>query len=121
MASLFLGHHLPMADEPGKGKPTSARFALAANVKALMDAYSKGFDVGLSPSELEKGCGVSAKTIRRIINPYSDISPNLESIDQIATFFRVEPWELLRPRPSVLQSNNVTSIAPRPRPSKQRS
>lgn len=109
-----------MNDQP-KGKPTSARFALAANVKALMDSYSKGFEVGLSPSELERGCGVSAKTIRRIINPYSDTGPNLESIDQIAMFFRVEPWELLRPRPAMLQSNNVSPTPLRPRPSKSRS
>lgn len=73
---------------------------MAANIKHLMDNYSKGFAVGLTPVELEKGCGVSAKTIKRIVNPYSDISPNLESIDAIAAFFRVEAWELLRPRPT---------------------
>jgi hypothetical protein len=89
------------SDEP-KTKPTRARFALAANVKHLMDNYSKGFAVGLTPVELEKGSGVSAKTIRRIIDPYSDTGPNLETIDQIAAFFRLESWELLRPRPPAL-------------------
>jgi hypothetical protein len=91
-----------MGGDEAKAKPTRARFALAANVKHLMDNYSKGFAVGLTPVELEKGCGVSAKTIRRIIDPYSDTGPNLETIDQIAIFFRIEAWELLRPRPPAL-------------------
>lgn len=87
--------------------PTEARFALASNVKHLMQVYSKGFGVGISAIELEKGCGVSHKTIKRIIDPYSDTGPNLDSIDRIAAFFRVETWELLRPRPPMLQSNGV--------------
>lgn len=86
-----------------KAKPTVARFALAVNVKHLMENYSTGFSVGISPSDLQKGCGVSSKTIRRIINPYSDTGPSLESIDAIAKFFRVESWELLIPRPPLLQ------------------
>lgn len=93
-----------MGDQPARGKPTRARFALASNVKHLMDNYSKGFAVGLSPVELEKGSGVSAKTIRRIIDPYSDTGPNLETIDQIAAFFHVDAWELLRTRTPSLQS-----------------
>lgn len=96
-----------MAEGEARGKPTVARFALAANVKHLMEAYSKGFEVGLSPVELEKGSGVSAKTIRRIINPYSDTGPSLESIDALAAFFRVEAWELLRPRTPMLQRGEV--------------
>lgn len=92
-------------------RTTVARFALASNVKHLMDNYSKGFEVGLSPVELEKGCGVSAKTIRRIINPYSDTGPNLESIDLIAAFFHVESWELLRPRTPALA--NVEALLPK--------
>lgn len=119
MSNAELGYGLPMGDEALRGKPTAARFALAANVKHLMDNYSKGFDVGLSPAELEKGSGVSAKTIRRIINPYSDTGPSLETIDQIAAFFRVESWELLRPRTAVLQVN-VPEVTPPPRPSKNR-
>ena len=102
-----------MAGDDGKSKPTRARFALASNVKHLMNSYSKGFEVGLTPSELEKGCGVSAKTIRRIIDPYSDTGPNLETIDQIASFFGVDAWELLRTRSSALQNPS-----PAPKPSK---
>jgi transcriptional regulator with XRE-family HTH domain len=100
-----------MAKE-GEPKPTKARFALAANVRHLMDAYSKGFEVGLTPAELEKGCGVSHKTIKRIIDPYSDTGPSLDSIDRIAAFFRVEPWELLRTRPPMLHSNGAEVTAP---------
>lgn len=108
-----------MGERGQKAKPTVARFALAANVKHLMVAYSKGFEVGLSPVELAKGCGVSAKTIHRIINPYSDTGPGLESIDLIAAFFRVESWELLRPRPSLVVSG-VAEVTPPPKPSKRR-
>jgi transcriptional regulator with XRE-family HTH domain len=77
-----------------------------------MDNYSKGFAVGITPTELEKGSGVSSKTIRRIINPYSDTGPSLESIDALASFFQIEAWELLRPRPATLQR-----IDPQPPPS----
>ena len=119
MSDQRLGQDLPMGTgrEP---KPTKARFALAANVRHLMDSYSKGFDVGLSPAELERGCGVSHKTIKRIIDPYSDTGPSLDSIDRIALFFRVEPWELLRARPPMLQSNGAEVTVP-PNKSKNRS
>lgn len=119
MAPEELRQDSAMAEGSKGGKPTVARFALAANVKHLMDAYSKGFDIGLTPVELEKGSGVSAKTIRRLINPYSDIIPNLETIDMIAAFFNVESWELLRPRTPLLHSNAVV-VPPAPKPSKSR-
>lgn len=102
-----------MAGDGGRAKPTKARFALASNVRHLMDNYSKGFEVGLNPPELEKGCGVSAKTIRRIIDPYSDHTPNLDNIDRLAEFFGVATWELLRPRPPVLHAEDV-AVAPTP-------
>lgn len=117
MSNADLGQHLPMAEVPVKGKPTAARFALAANVKHLMDTFSKGFDVGLTPVELEKGSGVSAKTIRRIINPYSDTGPSLETIDQLGAFFRVESWQLLMPRTPMLQ-RGMTEVTLPPKPSK---
>lgn len=108
-----------MGEEASRAKPTRARFALATNVKHLMAAYSKGFAVGIRPVELEKGCGVSAKTIRRIIDPYSDHTPNLDNIDRIAEFFDVETWELLRQRPSVPLSQDV-EVTPPPKPAKAR-
>lgn len=101
-----------MGEGSGRAKPTRARFALAANVKHLMDNYSKGFEVGLTPPQLEKGCGVSAKTIRRILDPYSDHSPALDNIDRIAEFFAVPSWELLRPRPPVIISQDVEVTIP---------
>lgn len=105
MADIVLGYCWPMSQGDMRGpKPTAARFALAVNVKYLMETYSKGFGVGISASELEQGCGVSAKTIRRIVNPYSDTGPNLETIDQLAAFFRVEAWQLLKAQ-AALQSN----------------
>lgn len=97
-----------------------ARFALASNLRHLMENYSKGFAVGLSPVELEKGCGVSAKTIRRIINPYSDTGPNLESIDQIAAFFRVDSWELLRPRIPALADTGAAILDTGTKPAKRK-
>lgn len=109
-----LGYTLPMAAEGSRGRPTAARFALAANVKHLMDTYSKGFAVGISPSELQKGSGVSAKTIRRIINPYSDTGPSLGTIDALAEFFRVHSWELLLPRASVPLNTAQTPVSPAP-------
>ena len=89
---------LHMGDGREPPKPTPARMALAANVKHLMDNYPKGFDKGITAPELEKGCGISAKTIRRIINPYEDIDPRLGTLDAIAWFFQVPTAELIRPR-----------------------
>lgn len=119
MSAPEIGYVPPMGNGGARGKPSTARFALAANVKHLMDTYSKGFAVGLSPVELEKGCGVSAKTIRRIINPYSDTGPSLESIDLIAAFFKVEAWELLMPRTPMLQSSAAEVTSPT-KPSRSR-
>lgn len=108
-----------MPDGNGRAKPTKARFALAANVRHLMLAYSKGFAVGLTPSELAKGSTVSAKTIRRLLDPYSDHTPTLDSVDLIAEFFMVETWELLRPRPAVPIPQEAEVTIP-PKPSKAR-
>lgn len=108
-----------MAAGAARGKPSAARFALAANVTHLMKNYSKGFAVGLSAVELEKGSGVSAKTIRRLINPYDDVIPNLETIDMLADFFQVESWELLRPRPPSLHAPDA-QVGAAPKPSKTR-
>jgi transcriptional regulator with XRE-family HTH domain len=85
--------------EPKGGpKPTIARFALAANLKTLMDGYPLGFKRGIKSRELAGQAGVSYKTIDRMLNPYEDTGPSLESIDSVAAFFRVQTWELLVPR-----------------------
>jgi hypothetical protein len=84
--------------DSGEPKPTIARFALAYNLKALMDNYAEGFARGIKSRQLAKLAGVSYKTIDRMLNPYTDTGPSLESIDSLAAFFRVQTWELLVPR-----------------------
>lgn len=93
-------------------QPTEARAALAENLKHLMSTYQKGFAVGLTPVELQKGSGVSAKTIRRMIDPYADTGPTLGNIDAIAEFFRVQTWELLRRRSPLLQISDPQPPSP---------
>ena len=90
-------------EKPGLPKPTAARFALASNLKHLMDNYPMGFLRGITPPKLAAGCKLqglelSVKTIRRMLNPYDDVSPNLDSIDAAAAFFKVTTWDMLQPR-----------------------
>jgi DNA-binding XRE family transcriptional regulator len=97
--SPSLGYGFGMGETGNSGpKPTIARFALASNLKTLMDTYADGFSRGISSRQLAGKAGVSYKTVDRILNPYSDVAPNLDSIDSIAAFFRVQTWELLVPR-----------------------
>jgi len=84
--------------DQGRPKPTSARFALAANLRTLMSGYDS---LGISSRQLAVQAGVSYKTIDRMLNPYTDTGPSLESIDSVAAFFRLETWQLLRPTPKV--------------------
>lgn len=98
MSCSELGYVRPGMD--GIPKPTDARFALAANLKELMARYNKGFGTGITPAQVEEGTGISYKTVKRILDPYSDISPNLETIDTLAAFFRIPSSELLQPRGS---------------------
>lgn len=101
MSGGDLGYVAPMGDDKnGLPKPTRARFAVADNLRYLMANYQHGFLTGLTPEELELGLAkaVSAKTIRRIRNPYDATSPNLETIDILAAFFKVAAWDLIRPR-----------------------
>jgi hypothetical protein len=94
-----LGYGFAMGDTGNSGpKPTIARFALASNLKTLMQSYADGFSRGISSRQLAGKAGVSYKTVDRMLNPYSDVAPNLDSIDYIAAFFRVQTWELLVPR-----------------------
>ena len=95
-----IGYVSPMAEGDTKGppKPTPARFALAANLKELMDGYRLGFVTGINAPLLEKGCGVSAKSIRRMLDPYEEVSPGLDNIDTLSHFFGISTWELLKPR-----------------------
>ena len=96
-------YRAPM-DRGSKGKPTQARFAIAQNVRYLMEHHREGYAVGLSSRQLEARCGVSYKTIDRLTDPYNDINPNLDTLDAIALFFGIETWQLLKPNP-LLQSS----------------
>lgn len=103
-----------MADGKERTKPTEARFALAENVKHLMDTHRVGFSVGLNAQALARDLkgGVSAKTIKRMLDPYNPVSPNLDNIDLIASFFDVQTWELLRRRPAQPQSQGIAVTTP---------
>ena len=107
-----------MGAKDEKTKPTEARFALAENVKHLMATYQRGFSVGLNAQALERELRgeVSAKTIKRMTDPYSPVSPNLDNIDLIAIFFGIQTWELLRRRPSRPQSQDI-EVTGSPKPS----
>lgn len=89
---------MKVKEKPASPRPTKARFALAENVKELMRLYNKGFGTGIEPVELAEGSGISAKTIRRVLNPYDEHVPNLETIDALAAFFRISADDLIKPR-----------------------
>ena len=115
-AAVF--RYVPAMGEEGKKgppKPTPARFALAANLRDLMAEYRLGFLTGVNAPQLEQGCGVSAKTILRMLDPYSDVSPRLDNIDTLASFFKLPTWELLKPRdrqPAVSGKEKQTPARP---------
>lgn len=116
LAGIKLGYVSRMEGPP---KPTRARFALAANLKELMARHDKGFGFGMTAPELEQGimtylgAKLSAKTINRVLDPYSDNSPNLETIDLLAEFFRIPSSELLSPRPAkVAGREDQTPVSP---------
>lgn len=83
----------------GPPKPTPARFALAENLKLLMGNYWNPYAerTGISSRELAKALGgdISYKTIDRMLDPYEEVVPKLDSMDAVAHFFRVETFRLL--------------------------
>lgn len=94
--------------------PTPARLALAENVAHLMAHYLAGFAVGIKPPELAKQTGINARTIKRMLDPYSGHSTTLDSMDAVASFFRIETWQLLRPMAKTVQPHGVEpSILPK--------
>ena len=88
-----------MSDRPSKGKPSVSRLAVAANVRHLMDHHQEGFQRGLTTRRLERKCGVSYKTLDRLLDPYADTGPSLDTLDSLARFFGLETYELLKPHP----------------------
>lgn len=108
-------YRAPM-DRGSKGKPTQARFAIAQNVNFLMENYLGGFQRGIKSRELGKRCGVSYKTIDRLVDPYNDINPNLDTLDALARFFGLETWQLLKPNPLLRSgSDDPNPVVPKQR------
>lgn len=95
----------------GPPKPTLARFAVAENLKRYMVSYRDpktgdrvlvGKDGQPSSRALAKlAPGVSYKTIDRMLDPYHDSSPNLDSLDVVATFFGIHTFQLLMRIPAI--------------------
>jgi transcriptional regulator with XRE-family HTH domain len=97
-----IGYVRSMGKEGESGpEPTDARSALAHNLRDLMKHYRMegGFEIGISSRQLEAKCGVSYKTIDRMLNPYTEHGPNFDSLDTVAAFFKVPTWKMLVPRP----------------------
>jgi hypothetical protein len=108
-----------MSEERENNKPSEARIALADNLGHLMAYYSVGFDVGIKAPELAKAVGIHSRTIKRMLDPYSIHSPQLVSIDAVASHFKIPAWQLLRPRPKAVQTQAIPA-APNDKPSKAR-
>jgi len=72
------------------GLKNSSKDALSANLTALLDTRSD-----VSRLNLSKMMGVADGTLGRI--KYGTGNPTIEVLDQIASFFRVPSWTLLRP------------------------
>ena len=111
-----MGVYRSPMDRGSRAKPTQARFAIAQNVRYLMDHHREGYAIGLSSRKLEARCGVSYKTIDRLTDPYNDINPNLDTLDAIAVFFGIETWQLLKANPLLQRSTAQTSPAAPKRP-----
>lgn len=77
-----------------------------------MAHYLAGFAVGIKAPELAKATGINARTIKRMLDPYSVHSTRLDSMDAVAGFFRVETWQLLRPMPKAVQAHGVEPTIP---------
>lgn len=90
-------------------EPTKARIAVAENVDHLMKHYQHGFNVGIDANQLSKRIGIHAKTIKRLLNPRSGISVTLVTLDAIASFFQIETWQLLQPKPKTISFQTAES------------
>lgn len=108
-----------MKEDEERIRPSPARLALAENLAHLMAHYLAGFAVGIKAPELAKATGINARTIKRMLDPYSVHSTRLDSMDAVAGFFRVETWQLLRPLPKAIQLH-ATEATILPKQSKPR-
>lgn len=90
----------------GPPKPTPARFAIAENLRQLMEIHQFR-----TPREVEAASGVSYKTVQRLLKPYDKHSPNLDSLDQIAYFFKLDTFKLLVRRTKLLGTLTSGDVA----------
>lgn len=74
-------------------KTNSIALALAGNVQRLMDHH------GLSQAQLAKKSGVGQSTLSGLLdsNKADERNPRSSTIDKLAEFFKVEPWQLVVP------------------------
>lgn len=76
-----------------------ARKTLAANLKRLMRTDEK-FDSQMKLSKLASRPGgkkVGQTTISIMLKPDHEVSPRLETIEAVASVFKLQAWELLYP------------------------
>ena len=67
-----------------------------------------------TPRDLEALSGVSYKTIQRLLKPYDKHSPNLDSLDGIAFFFKIDTHKLLVRRKMPMVSGHETRTTETP-------
>lgn len=76
-----------------------ARKTLATNLKKLMGTDKK-FDSQMKLSKLASRPGgkkVGQTTISIMLKPNHEVSPRLETIEAVASVFKLQAWELLYP------------------------
>jgi transcriptional regulator with XRE-family HTH domain len=76
-----------------KKRPPSAALAFASNLQRLMD------HLGLSQAELGRKAKVGQSTLSRLLDlsAPSGINPRASTVDQLAEFFGIPPWQLFIP------------------------
>lgn len=76
--------------------PKSAAEILADNLRRLM---AQGVPAGLPTSQasLARKSGVAQKTISNWLAPERGISANIDKLDQVATVYGLELWQLFVP------------------------
>lgn len=97
----------PMArgnwDASRMGLANNSKPVLAANLSALLETRSD-----VSRLELSKRMGVADGTLGRI--KYGTGNPTVEVLDQIAGFFNIRTWQLLKPGDEAT-ADNIRALA----------
>lgn len=66
--------------------------AIAGNLTRLMEYHDN-----MSQATLAIKAGVSQKTVSNLLNPGSVASIRTDSIEKVATYFRIQPYHLMIP------------------------